>query len=394
MSEIEEVYFDIAIDNENIGRIVFELFKSTAPIATDNFYHLCKGDVSKIINGEEKQLTYKNNFFHRIVKTFMIQAGDIIYGSEAFEKSDNIGKGGCSIYATEEDLETMKDLPCYGNFKDENLGEFTEPFYLAMVNTGEPDSNTSQFFITTGTAPHLNNKNTIFGKVIHGKSVIRTIEHCEVDEDGFPSKCVKVVDCGEWNDTMPVPLYNACNDQIGGDIYEEYPDDDKNFDPEDFNKAYDAACIIKDSGSALFKLKDFQNALFKYKKSLSYINTFIPEEEVDKDNHIKYAELKIKIYSNLSLVSYNLKKYDDCIMYSKYVLDSPSVINKDKAKAYYRMGNTYVVKKAYDDALSCYKLCKENNPDDKVIDTKIENVENIIEQNKERTKKNIAKFFT
>lgn len=394
MSEIEEVFFDITIDNEKIGRIVFELFKSVAPIATDNFYHLCKGDKSKVINGKEKQLTYKNNFFHRIVKTFMIQAGDVIYGSETFEKSNDIGKGGCSIYATEEDLKTAKDLPCYGNFKDENVGEFTEPFYLAMVNTGEPDSNTSQFFITTGTAPHLNNKNTIFGKVIHGKSVVRTIERCVVDEDGFPSKCVRIEDCGEWNDSMPIPLHNACNNQIGGDIYEENPDDDKNFDPEDFNKAYDATCIIKDSGSALFKLKDFQNALFKYKKSLSYVNMFIPEEDVDKENHKKFSELKIKVYLNLSLVSFNLKKYDDCIMYSKYVLDSPGVSNMDKAKSYYRMGNTHVIKKAYDDALSCYKLCKENNPNDKVVDAKIENVENTIGQNKERTKKNIAKFFS
>ncbi|CAB4254675.1 similar to Saccharomyces cerevisiae YJR032W CPR7 Peptidyl-prolyl cis-trans isomerase (cyclophilin), catalyzes the cis-trans isomerization of peptide bonds N-terminal to proline residues [Maudiozyma barnettii] len=394
MSEKIQVFFDISIEEQNIGRIVFELFKSEAPLATENFLHLCRGDLTKTINGEAKQLTYKNNFFHRIVKTFMIQAGDIIYGSEKFEKSDDIGKGGCSIYATDDEIAEPVDLPCYGKFRDENLGEFTEPFYLAMVTTGEPDSNTSQFFIMTGTAPHLNNKHTIFGKVIHGKSVVRTVEHANVDSDGFPEKRIRISECGEWNNTMPIPLYNASNNLIGGDIYEEYPDDDKTFDPEDFNKAYEAAFTIKESGSQLFRLKDFQNSFFKYKKSLNYINMFIPEGEVDKENNLKFLELKTKVYLNLSLLSFNLKNIDGCITYAKYALESPGIENKDKAKAYYRIGNAYLNKKAYDDALTNYNLCKENNPDDKVIDVKIVNVENIIEQNKERTKKNIAKFFS
>lgn len=394
MSDNPFVYFDIEVNQEKIGRLVFELFKSKAPLAVDNFYHLCKGDMNKEIDGNTTQLTFKDNFFHRIIKNFMIQAGDIIYGSKKFEKSDNIGRGGCSIYATAEELSKPTSLPCYGYFADENLGEFTEAFYLAMANTGNADSNSSQFFIVTYPSPHLNNKHTIFGKVIHGKSIVRTVEYLRTDSDGFPEQSIRIANCGEWNDSMELPLFNASNNTIGGDIYEEYPGDDTNFDQEDCDKAFAAASIIKDSGSQLFKLKDFQNAYFKYEKSLKYVNEFIPELEVDKENNAKFVDLKIKLYLNLSLVLQNLQKYDEAIEYASYALDIPEIEGKDKAKAFYRRGNAFSTKKRYDEALENYKLCNENNPDDKIVDKKIEDVQNIIEQNKEKIKNNISKFFS
>lgn len=234
--EDKYVYLDVAIDGTDVGRIVCELFEAEAPRTVNNFYHLCLGDIT--IEGEDRPLSLKNNYFHRVIKNFMIQAGDVIYGSDKFEKSDNIGKGGCSIYATKENLsDSNVELSCYGNFEDENLGEFTEPFILAMANTGTSGSNSSQFFITTYPSPHLNGKHSIFGKVLHGKYVVRTIENCKVDSDGFPESEIRVVDCGLWNDEMSIPLYNASNDTIGGDIYEEMPDDDRHFDSENFSKA-------------------------------------------------------------------------------------------------------------------------------------------------------------
>lgn len=394
MTDLPKVFFDVSIKDKPIGRIVFELFADKAPLATENFLHICKGDVSKAYSDGTKTLTFKDNFFHRIIKNFMIQAGDIVYGSGPFDKSDNIGTGGCSIYATDDELKEKKDLACYGYFKDENLGEFTEPFLLAMATTGEPNTNTSQFFVVTYPSPHLNNKHTILGKVLHGKSVIRTVEYSEVDSDGFPLECVRISDCGEWNDSMPIPLFNASNNPICGDIYEEYPGDDTHFDQEKFDECFKAANTIKEAGSALFKLKDYQNAYYKYKKSLSYVNEFIPEKDVDIELNAKFIDLKIKLYLNLCLLSYNLKEYDQALDYATYALETEGIDTKDKAKAYYRTGNTYLVKKAYDDALKNFKLCKENNPDDKVVDSKIEHVQDIIEKNKEKTKKNIAKFFS
>ncbi|EDO16052.1 hypothetical protein Kpol_1067p25 [Vanderwaltozyma polyspora DSM 70294] len=386
------VYLDISIGEDRIGRIVCQLFDEKAPKAVKNFISLCTGDVTVDGVGE---LTLKGNIYHRIIRNFMIQCGDIIYGNGKFEKSSQIGTGGCSIYATEQELGSDENqLKCYGLFEDENMGEFTEPFLLAMANTGNPNSNSSQFFITVAPQPHLNGKHTIFGKVLYGKHVVRTIENSPVDSDGFPSSCVKIDDCGIWNDSMDVPLYNACNNTIGGDIYEEDPNDDINFDPEDSSKAYEATNTIKESGTLLFKQKDYQNALLKYKKSLKYVNEFIPEMEVNKDNCILFTVLKMKLYLNISLVYFNLKDNDNCITYTTYLLDMENVPDLDQAKAYYRRGNAYFAKKRLEEALNDYKNCQLKNPSDKVINDKIDLVESQIEAQKEKTKKNIAKFFS
>ncbi|CCE62069.1 hypothetical protein TPHA_0B03970 [Tetrapisispora phaffii CBS 4417] len=386
------LYFDISIDNVDIGRIVCELFEDKAPKATKNFKHLCNGDTT--IEGF-KNLTFKGNYFHRIIKTFIVQCGDIVYGSDKFEKSDEIGTGGSSIYATAEEIkDETKELKCYGNFDDENLGEFKEPFLLAMANTGEANTNSSQFFITVGVQPHLNGKHTIFGKVLFGKHVVRTIENVSIDKDGFPEQCVLVKDCGIWDESMGVPLYNACNDKIGGDVYEEDPNDDSNFDHDNFEESYNASNIIKESGSLLFKKKDFKNSLFKYQKSLRYVNEFMPDMDMDKNNCLKFTTLKSKLYLNMSLNYYNLKMYDECMTYANYLLDLDNIPDIDQAKAYYRRGNSYLMKKRYEDALASYKLCKEKNPEDKVIDQKIESVKSLIEANIEKTRKNLSKFFT
>lgn len=385
-----KVYLDIAIAGEQIGRIVCELYNDKAPKAVENFHRLCVGSGS--VGGIH--LTYKRSCFHRVIRNFMIQGGDLVFGKEDNLDSDKVGLGGCSIYATEEEIkDDTKELQCHGLFEDENVGEFDEPFLLAMANTGSPNTNSSQFFITTYPSPHLTGKHSIFGRVIHGKSVVRTIEYGKVDKEGTPENLVVIEDCGDWDETMSIPLYNASNSTIGEDIYEEYPDDDTHFDSEDFAAAYNASNIIKDSGSALFKIKDYQNSYYKYMKALKYVNTYIPEQDVDEKHCLLFIELKKKLYLNICLALFNLKDYDESMKYGHYLLELDSVDDKDKAKAYYRIGNSLFAKKRYDEALKNYRLCRDHNPDDNVIGQKIEKTEDILEKEKERTKKNISKFF-
>ncbi|CAD6632770.1 XXYS1_4_G0010440.mRNA.1.CDS.1 [Saccharomyces cerevisiae] len=353
MTQDPHVYLDISIDKKPIGRIVCKLFREKAPKTTENFYKLCAGDVKSPLK-DQQYLSYKGNGFHRVVKNFMIQAGDIVFGTQKDSSSSPVGKGGCSIYADKEEVKTDDESFCYGNFEDENF----------------------------------------FGQVVHGKSVVRTIENCWVDSDGVPESDVRISDCGVWEKTMGVPLYNASNDQIGGDVYEEYPDDDTHFGDDDFGKALEAANIIKESGTLLFKKKDYSNAFFKYRKSLNYINEYMPEPDVDKERNIQFINLKMKIYLNLSLVLFNLERPDDAIMYATYLLEMDNVPNRDQAKAYYRRGNSYLKKKRLDEALQDYIFCKEKNPDDEVIEQRIEYVNRLIEENKEKTRKNISKFFS
>ncbi|SCV05002.1 LANO_0G16336g1_1 [Lachancea nothofagi CBS 11611] len=393
------VFLDIKIDSQSIGRIVLELFWEKAPKSCANFYKLC---VDGVRIGQQT-FGYKNNCFHRLIQTFMIQAGDVVYGAgdRTVNKSSEIGRGGCSIYAKETEIEARNEAPepsasvqCYGDFEDENLGEFPEPFMLAMANMGAPDSNSSQFFITTSSAPHLSHKHSIFGRVIHGKSVVRTVERCKVDSDGFPVEAVVIENCGEWQQSMGIPVFNTSNDTIGGDVYEEFPDDDLNFDKESAEQAFEAASIIKNSGSLLFKQKDFHNAHFKYTKSLRYVNEFIPETDVNKDYNAKFIDLKAKLYLNMTLVQFQVQDYEKASMYATYLLEMSETSQVDKAKAYYRRGNCHYAKKRFDKALDDYKSCKENNPSDEVVDRKILESETRLEEAKEKTKKNIAKFFS
>ncbi|SSD58395.1 related to Peptidyl-prolyl cis-trans isomerase CYP7 [Saccharomycodes ludwigii] len=405
MDASKYIYLDIKIENHRLGRIVIELFKDKAPKATYNFYHLCKGD--KQIDG--KQLTLKNNIFHRVFKNFMIQAGDIVYGSIPTDgnvttelNKETLGKGGCSIYSkkwplscenTGIDNETSSAVS--GNFEDENTGEFTSSMLVAMANAGTKDTNSSQFFITTYPSPHLNGKHSVFGKVIHGKCVVRNIESVDVDKsDGVPLKNVIIEDCGEWNESMDIPFYNGCNDTIGGDIYEEYPIDETRIKEDDFNEAYRISDIIKNSGSLLFKKRDYENSIFKYLKAVRYVNEYIPDLDMDKENHIKFFNLKVKIYLNICFCFFNLKDFNNAIKYSAYILELDETVNDmDLAKAYSRRGNSYYAQKKYELALKDYKNCKIKNPDDKVVDQKIETAEKLLIKEKEKSKRNLAKFF-
>jgi peptidyl-prolyl isomerase G (cyclophilin G) len=172
-------YFDISIDNVDCGRIVFKLFTDKCPKTCENFRCLCTGEKG---NGRKsgKPLHYKGSPFHRIVKNFIIQGGDI---------TDGNGKGGDSIYD--------------GAFPDENLTlAHDEPYLLSMANRG-PDTNRSQFFITTNEAPHLDGKHVVFGRVVSGLDTIIKIERQEVDSKSRPLKQVIIKDCGQLSNEPP-----------------------------------------------------------------------------------------------------------------------------------------------------------------------------------------------
>jgi peptidylprolyl isomerase len=166
-----QVYFDIAIDGQDAGRIVFGLFGDVVPKTAENFRALCTGEKGKASSG--KALHYKGSKFHRVIPDFMLQGGDFTAGN---------GTGGTSIYGS--------------RFPDENFTyDHDVPGLLSMANAG-PNTNGSQFFITTIITDWLNGKHVVFGKVMEGLEIVKKIEALG-SRSGATSKAIVIKDCGE-----------------------------------------------------------------------------------------------------------------------------------------------------------------------------------------------------
>jgi cyclophilin family peptidyl-prolyl cis-trans isomerase len=175
----DKVFMNVQIgDDEEPGRIELGLFGGICPKAVKNFIALCqcdddinKGRIGKVTG---KPLCYKNSSFHRVVTDFGIQGGD-------FSHSD--GTGGESIFDSR-------------FFEDESMAvQFNRPYLLSMANSGTRDTNGSQFFINTGVTMWLDNKNVVFGYVLHGEKVIDSIMK-QGTYGGKPKVPVTIVDSG------------------------------------------------------------------------------------------------------------------------------------------------------------------------------------------------------
>mmetsp|Transcript_6024 Transcript_6024/g.12263 ORF Transcript_6024/g.12263 Transcript_6024/m.12263 type:complete len:173 (+) Transcript_6024:83-601(+) len=166
------VFFDITIGGAPAGRLEMELYADAVPKTAENFRALCTGEKGALSNGTP--LHYKDSIFHRIIPDFMLQGGD-------FTRFN--GTGGVSIYGQK--------------FPDENfILKHDAPYKLSMANAG-PNTNGSQFFITTIPCPWLDGNHTVFGEVIEGADFVQEIGDNYGSGNGATRVEVKIVDCGE-----------------------------------------------------------------------------------------------------------------------------------------------------------------------------------------------------
>jgi peptidyl-prolyl cis-trans isomerase A (cyclophilin A) len=153
------------------GDIIISLFPNHAPKTVRNFVGLATSEIEwkDPFTGEmQKKNFYDGLNFHRVIAGFMIQGGCPI--------GDGTGGPGYS-------------------FKDEFHPElsFDRPYLLAMANAG-PNTNGSQFFITVGKTPHLNNRHTIFGEVTDAASqqVVDKIANAKTGPRDKPLQAIKI----------------------------------------------------------------------------------------------------------------------------------------------------------------------------------------------------------
>lgn len=166
----DKVYFDIKIGGQDAGRIVMGLYGKTVPKTAENFKVLCSGEKGF---GYSKPKNGVKSLFHRVIKGFMMQGGDITMAN---------GMGGESIYGAK--------------FADENFKiKHSKPLLLSMANAG-PGTNGSQFFITFESTPWLDGKHVVFGEILEGADIVRKIEKAPTGAQDKPKKDIEIVASG------------------------------------------------------------------------------------------------------------------------------------------------------------------------------------------------------
>ncbi|KAI0917240.1 hypothetical protein AcV5_007761 [Taiwanofungus camphoratus] len=141
-----------------VGDMHLRLFPQQAPKAVENFV------------GHARSGFYEGVLFHRVIPKFMIQTGDPL----------GDGTGGMSIWGREFEDEFSDDL------------KHDRPYTVSMANAG-PNTNGSQFFITTTATPWLDKKHTIFGRVLSGLEVVHAIENVRTNKMDKPFDDIKII---------------------------------------------------------------------------------------------------------------------------------------------------------------------------------------------------------
>lgn len=141
------------------GTLVIELFADKAPKTVNSFVFLAR------------QGFYEGVIFHRVINDFMVQGGD----------PTGTGSGGPGYQFEDEFHPSLKH---------------TKRGILSMANAG-PRTNGSQFFITHGPTPHLDNKHSIFGQVIEGEDVLMSIPARDPSNRNAPAVKIQRVEIVE-----------------------------------------------------------------------------------------------------------------------------------------------------------------------------------------------------
>jgi peptidyl-prolyl cis-trans isomerase A (cyclophilin A) len=152
-----------------MGKFVCRLFSDAAPKTVANFIGLAEGtkEFTDPVTGKNmKKPFYDGLIFHRVIPNFMIQGGD----------PTGTGRGG----------------PGY-RFEDEfhHTLHFDRPGKLAMANSG-PNTNGSQFFITTAPTTWLDGRHSIFGEVIEGQDIVEKISNAERNNQDRPQQDIVI----------------------------------------------------------------------------------------------------------------------------------------------------------------------------------------------------------
>ncbi|KAL6857523.1 peptidyl-prolyl cis-trans isomerase cpr6 [Amphichorda felina] len=360
------VFFDVTMGGKPLGRITMELYADLVPKTAENFRCLCTGE--KGIGKSGKPLHYKGSIFHRVIKQFMIQGGDFTAGD---------GTGGESIYGAK--------------FEDEAFPKkHDKPFLLSMANAG-PNTNGSQFFITTVPTPHLDGKHVVFGQVLNGKSIVRQIENAPIASGDKPTRDVVIADCGQLTGDEALAA-DVRQPDATGDPYEDFPEDCAEGELT-AQKVLSIASDCKDYGTKAFKAGDLDTGLAKYQKGLRYLNE---EPDLDKEpaeTGRQLDALRFGLNSNAALLFSKKEEWDDAVRFATAALAVQGLSDKERAKALFRRGFSHVRLKDLEGAQADLEAAAKLVPDDAAIVNELNSIKAKVSARAAKEKAAYKKFF-
>ncbi|XP_012689741.1 peptidyl-prolyl cis-trans isomerase D [Clupea harengus] len=349
------VFFDVDIGGERVGRIVFEVFADIVPKTAENFRALCTGEKGSGTS-TGKPLHFKGCPFHRIIKKFMIQGGDF---------SNQDGTGGESIYGEK--------------FEDENFHyQHDKPGLLSMANAG-PNTNGSQFFVTTVATPHLDNKHVVFGQVLKGFGLVKMLELVDTVEDAPVKPCV-IGDCGEHKEGDG---WGVAPNDGSGDAHPDFPED-SDVDFKDAEKVHAVAEDVKNIGNNFFKTQKWESAMKKYSKALRYLEVC---EDTGPQKNLTATALSCML--NTAACQLKLEQWQDAIDNCNEALE----LDETNTKALFRRAQAWQSLKEFNNAMTDLKKAQEIAPNDKAISNEMQRIKQRVKDEKDKEKKLFSKMF-
>ncbi|GAB1526254.1 peptidyl-prolyl cis-trans isomerase cpr6 [Rhizoctonia solani] len=322
------------------------------PKTAENFRALCTGE--KGLGKSGKPLSYEGCDF---------TAGN--------------GTGGESIYGEKFDDEAFPV-------------NHTKPFLLSMANAG-PNTNGSQFFVTTVPTPHLDQKHVVFGE---GLKIVRQIENSPTSSGDAPVAPCVITKCGELTSDDELQLANEVPSD--GDKYEDYPEDDDSDVQTNTQRALEIAKEIKEVGTRLHKEGKLELALDKYQKAIRYLDVHpVMPQDAPPHTREEFTALLTPLLLNSALAAIKVNKASVALAATTRALAlQPEIAANDKGKAYYRRALAHSLQHDEDEAEADLKEALNIVPGDEAIKNELAKLQQRKKEKREKEKKAFKGLFS
>jgi peptidyl-prolyl isomerase D len=254
-----------------------------------------------------------------------------------------------------------------------------------MANLGRPNTNNTQFFISTIDCHHLDGENVVFGHVRKGLPIVSSFEQFATEE-GLPTRDLIIADCGE---IKPNEDWGYCDNDGTSDKLPPFPVDWLDYERKfSLNEKLEILEKIKDAGNYFYKMNDFGRSARKYRKLMRYCNHF-KDDTRDSEELKTLDEFQLVNLTNLAATDLKQNDFEDVI----YSCNAAIKINPINTKAYYRRGIANLELKNYEMALEDLKMALSILPNNKAIMKEFERARKHLMDYREIEKVHYKKMF-